>query len=354
MKTYETILSEMTERYRTLAGHLPEDASDIGIRMKILASQVWELWQRCEWMWKQLLPDTATGDYLEHHAATRALVRKPAVHATGSLTFSRAVAASYDTVIPKGTLCAIREGGRYQTTEEGIILAGEISCTIPAKAEEGGPQGNASVGTVTLLVSPPSGVTDVTNAVPFSGGADAESDDELRSRLLESYREISNGANAAFYYDEAMKIDGVRTCNVIPRMNGRGTVGVIVSGAEGDLPEGTIEALKAHLAAVREIGVDVTVRNATLLSQTVTIQIKPVEEDGYDRLEEEVRERIEAAFSGMQIGKPLLLGKLCGILAEIPELHNFKILAPTADQAADSDELIALGTLTVERLEVSV
>ena len=87
MKSYETILAEMAQRYRELSGHAPEDASDIGIRLKVLAAQVWELWQRCDWMWRQLLPDTATGDYLEYHAATRGLSRKPAVRAVGTLTF---------------------------------------------------------------------------------------------------------------------------------------------------------------------------------------------------------------------------------------------------------------------------
>ena len=354
MKSYETILVEMAQRYRELSGHAPEDASDIGIRLKVLAAQVWELWQRCDWMWRQLLPDTATGDYLEYHAATRGLTRKPAVRAVGTLTFSRAVQASYDTAIPAGTLCAIRGAGRYRTTEAGVIPAGSLSVTVAAEAEEGGEDGNASAGTVTLLVSPPAGITGVVNPGPFEGGADEESDDALRARLLASYQAISNGANAAFYYDEAMKVEGVGDCAVIPRMSGSGTVGVIVTGREGQLPEGTLQALEAHLDRVREIGVDVTVANATLLPQTVAIAIKPVEEDGYDALETAVETAVEAAFDGMRIGQPLLLGKLAGVLAGVPGLYNFAITAPAADQAADADERITLGTLTLSPLEVSV
>lgn len=52
----------------------------------------------------------------------------------------------------------------------------------------------------------------VENPEGFSGGQDAETDDELRSRLLESYHAVSNGSNAAYYRRLALAQDGWRRC----------------------------------------------------------------------------------------------------------------------------------------------
>ena len=42
--TYDEILQAMTEEFTGLAGFSPDGASDIGIRMKVLAAQLYELW----------------------------------------------------------------------------------------------------------------------------------------------------------------------------------------------------------------------------------------------------------------------------------------------------------------------
>ena len=50
----------------------------------------------------------------------------------------------------------------------------------------------------------PVGVSQVTNPEAFTGGADVEDDEALRARVLETFRRMPNGANAAFYEQEAL------------------------------------------------------------------------------------------------------------------------------------------------------
>ena len=40
MDTYDGILQRMREKYRVQTGHWPDDASDIGIRLKVLAGEL--------------------------------------------------------------------------------------------------------------------------------------------------------------------------------------------------------------------------------------------------------------------------------------------------------------------------
>ena len=55
----------------------------------------------------------------------------------------------------------------------------------------------------------------------------------LRRRLLESYREVSNGANAAYYHQAAFGRRGITPALVLPRWpSGAGTVEVVVTAGE--------------------------------------------------------------------------------------------------------------------------
>ena len=135
--------------------------------------------------------DARAADYLpadiRRGAGTRAL---------GSLRWTRAVATASAVVIPAGTLVS-RPGSDpsvvYVTTAPGEIPAlGTQSVRtdgppgdIPARARDVGAQGNAALDTVTLDLGPIPGADAVANPLPFTGGADVESDDAFRSRIVD-------------------------------------------------------------------------------------------------------------------------------------------------------------------------
>ena len=70
------------------------------------------------------------------------------------------------------------------------------------------------------MVTPVQGITGVTNPAAFAGGEDEEGDEELRRRLLESYRSISNGTNRAYYLKEALAFEGVASAAVLTGRRG--------------------------------------------------------------------------------------------------------------------------------------
>ena len=82
-------LEKMQKTYQNLAGMRADDASDIGIRFKILAELLEGVQENLDQIKQQSFPKTATGINLENHAAQRGLTRKPALVAAGEAEFKR-------------------------------------------------------------------------------------------------------------------------------------------------------------------------------------------------------------------------------------------------------------------------
>ena len=49
-ETYESILSRMQGRFQELAGFPADDASDIGIRLKVLAGELFSACPNLDWL----------------------------------------------------------------------------------------------------------------------------------------------------------------------------------------------------------------------------------------------------------------------------------------------------------------
>ena len=61
IQRYETILERMKETFRQEAGFEADDASDVGIRLKVLAGEVFSLLHSVDWLRRQVFPQTAQG-----------------------------------------------------------------------------------------------------------------------------------------------------------------------------------------------------------------------------------------------------------------------------------------------------
>lgn len=114
-----------------------------------------------------------------------------------------------DVTIPAGTVCMTAEEVRFATLTSTVLAAGTLQAEAPAEAVAGGAAGNVGPGEIQILTACPVAVTGCTNPAAFAGGSDAESDEELRERILESYRRLPNGANAAWYEQTALSYGGV-------------------------------------------------------------------------------------------------------------------------------------------------
>jgi len=351
MYSYDEILARMKEQFVSLAGYSPDDASDIGIRMKVLAGEVYSIYSAIDWLKMQTFAQSAQGDQLDLRAQERGVARKQPVAAEGTLVFQRSTPLWYNAGVPLGTVCSTSGDNpvRYITTQEGTLLQGQLSITVPAKAEQGGSSGNAQPGTITVLVTPPPAIESVRNAVAFTGGEDSESDSELRSRLMQSYASISNGTNAAFYRECALRYDGVHSVGVVSRENGAGTVGLYLGGKGGVPPDDVIAQVQSDLNQIREVNVTVHVAAAQAVPVNIELAVTPTANFGTDEAYAACRQAIQAYFEQLAVGESVILTALGVDIFATKKIKNYAFTSfVTTDRAMNRNQLAVCGTVTLK------
>ena len=350
MKTAEAIYDEMADQFAQETGMDLAGAGEMAVRLRALAAQVYGLYLESAWTRKQCFPQTATGEDLDRHAFLRGITRLPASRAAGTLRFSVQTAGTADLPIPQGTVCLTAGLVAFATTQDGVLAAGQTQVDLPAQAVEPGPGGNVPAGTVQTMSVAPVGIAACTNPSSFTGGRAAEGDEALRARVLATYRQLPNGANKAYYAQQALGVEGVTAVTVLPKARGLGTVDVVVTGPNGLPGEDLVDQVQAVLEAQREIAVDLQVRAPTAVTVNLVLSVQPQAGLLPGPVLARVEEAMETWFDGTMLGQDVLLAKIGQRLFQVEGVANYAIEGPSGDVSIDEDELPVLGTLSVEEM----
>ena len=350
MKEWTEIYEQMRGTFAQRAGFVPSEGCDSAVRLYALAAELQSLLMQADWVLDQSFPQTAQGTYLDYHAETRGITRGAAEKAAGVIRFAAADKVTAACPIEKGTVCMTAEGVRFETTEDAAIAVGSQWADVPAQAVEAGAGGNVIAGTVTLLSAMPVGVVQCTNPTAFSGGCDAESDETLRGRVLASYQRLPNGANAAYYEQEAMRYPGVAAAKAVGRARGIGTVNVVIATHAGVPDAALLAAVETDLQKKREIAVDVKVLAPTVETVAVTAALKAAPGYTFAEVKAGAQSARETLFTGGLLGKSVTTARLLTLLCGVEGVENVHLTAPAADVAVDATELPMLGTVTISEL----
>lgn len=185
---------------------------------------------------KAAFPQYAIDEDLDMHGVAEGVLRKPAAPAEVVLT----VTGTQGTYIPAGFRFATPTigdvpGVEFATNEDAIIPAsGTID--IPAIAVEAGTIGNVPAGTISLQSQPKDGISSVNNAEAASGGADIESNEDYRQRILEKKQRNPGSGSKYDYIRWAKEVSGVGNAYCIPEWMGAGTgtVKVLIVDVNGE------------------------------------------------------------------------------------------------------------------------
>ena len=346
----DELYNELMAAFAEATGMEAAGSGDLAARMYAVAAQLWGLYVQCDWVNRQCFPQTAQGEYLDLHAQLRGVERREATAAEGVLRFTVDAAGAADREIAAGTVCMTAGLTRFETIEAGTLEAGETSVDIRARALEAGSAGNVAAGTILQMAVAPVGVSRCTNPAAFTGGTDREDDETLRARVLETYRRLPNGANAAFYQQGALSFDEVAAAAVIPRPRGVGSVDVVVSTAAGAPSAELLEELEDYFEARREIAVDVQVRAPEMETVDVTVQVAAEEGQDAQAVQDAVEAALRGWFDGRRLGQSVLRAALGELVFHVEGVANYALTAPAADVAVEVDVLPRLGTLTVEAM----
>lgn len=348
-ETYEAILTRMTDTFTELAGFEPEAASDIGLRMKVLAGEIYALQSEMDWIRRQMFPHTATGESLDYHAQQRGLTRRKGHKATGMVVFRLEMPLEYSFTVPVGTICSTDDGAlRFVTTQEGRIEQGSTMAWVRCEAEDSGDIYNVAHGAVTTIVTYLSVGIRLNNSSGFSGGTEDEDDESLRQRLADSYRNTPNGANAAFYRDLAESVEGIQSANVYRDENNPGYVLVVLGGRGAAVSTDTCQQVLALLEQYAPLGISLVVVSTGL--QPINISVTITVQSGFDEDEvsAQVEERIRAFFLDMRVAETFYQAALGKAILETEGVANYHFASSVQDSTVNSGMMFSLDTLTVE------
>lgn len=330
MQTYDDILTRMVDKYTELSGFVPNNESDIMLRLKVLSGELYNTLTATEFVKKQMFANTASGEYLDKHGYDRGIIRKEARKATGKVTFSIVPVAENDIVIEKGTVVSTvdKRALQFETDEAVVLKKGTGAVTVGVTALEGGSEYNVLKDTVTVMVTPPFGVTSCTNALQFKGGTNRESDEDLRQRILDSYRDIPNSTNAVYYKRLAESVKGVYSASVVPRVRGVGTIDIYLSGTK-DSPINSqhIDEVQKLVDENRELNVDIEVLYSLPLEVSYTIDISVHDGYEFDDVKAELESRINNYVSKLGVSKPVLLSDISDVIYHTDGVKNYCLVA---------------------------
>ena len=164
---------------------------------------------------------TAQGEFLDYRAVEHGTSRYAATNAEVKARFND----------DDGNPVNVEVGDRFASIAESPIFYTVVKAnndgTAEMQAEEAGTSANSYIGQV-LPVTPNDNlawaeITEVT--IP---ARDEETDDHLRTRLLNSNSWVAYGGNVADYLDMTSKIHDVGATQVYPTWDGAGTVKLVI------------------------------------------------------------------------------------------------------------------------------
>lgn len=223
-----------------------------------------------DWVALQSNPFTATDEFLEAWAALKNIYRLAATQAgaetPGQITFP----ATGTNQIPIGTLITRGDGVQYVTTSLGTPSGSSVTVDAEAVADptgQTGAFGNCAVGTVMTLGTSIAGISSTGSVTAaFTGGADIELDDSLRSRMLFAYQNPPQGGAQTDYVEWAKDVGGVTRAWCNPNGFGAGTVVVYAmldssESAYNGFPQGTNGVATGEWRGIAATGDQLTIAN---------------------------------------------------------------------------------------------
>ncbi|MCK6442266.1 baseplate J/gp47 family protein [Elstera cyanobacteriorum] len=233
--------------------------NNLSVIAAVLAGGLHEVYGYLDGIAEAVLPDRATGDVLERHAAWRGLLRKPATPAAGTVLLTGISGA----VVPAGARLLRGDRAEY-AVEASALIGADGTGSVAVEALTLGAAGNAAPGTEVRFTSGVAGVASVASVGPLGlgGGAELETDESLRARLRARVQLAPHGGAAHDYIAWALEVPGVTRAwvRVIPPCQVRVLFTMDESYPDGiPLPQ-DVANVQAHIETRRPVTAMVIVK----------------------------------------------------------------------------------------------
>lgn len=323
-KTLQNFVDDMVAAWSASLGFAPTlQAGDaLYALMQTTAAQLIFLQAQVQLVNAVARAQTSTGADLDTFYAQFDFPRLPGQFAVGPAVFSNPAASAVTVSIPVGTIVQT-VGGAVQytliadtnqptydpTTNAYILPIGQTSLTATAQALVIGASYNVTVGQLAQIATPVPGINTVTNTVPITDGADAESDTAYRARFVQYLNSLSKATYGAI----VSAIQGVQQgieFNLQENIDNTGAAHpgefvAIIDDGTGSPPSSLINSVFAAVDAVRGFTITPQVVAVTVVHVAVVITIKLASGVSTQAVEAAVANAIIEAINGNDIGETL-------------------------------------------------
>lgn len=306
-------------------------------------------------IYKAMNIDTATGTDLDNVVAILGVMRKKPTYAEGTVVFGRSDAYDTNIAIQYAQMVSTRRRSSDGTTYEFVVIdedakleAGSLQATVNVRATEPGSI-YLPTGSITIMNTPIIGIEYVTNLVEFRGGAEGETDEELRQRAKQALAGLGKGTNVALR-SAILNVDGVIDAVVLDLNRGIGTADIVT--ITDKIPPSTALAneIDYTISITKSAGVDVRAIYPTINPQDIVITITDVtgitiSQNDIDNIGKTVLDYCDR----LSVGDTLIISQLERVIGNALNNDNVDVVVtkPSANITASSTQVIRCGTITI-------
>lgn len=306
-----------------------------------LGGSVYLLYGFLEEMARQGIPSLATGEFLTNWANTWKLTRNSATFAEGNITFT----GTNGTQIPAGTNIISENNITYKTKSTVNITSG--SAVVAAIALTAGSAGNLANASILSIINPIANVNTALTTTGIAGGGDIETDEALRTRLLQRIQNAPQGGSFTDYERWALEVAGVGAAWIIAGTDA-GTISVyIVTPDEDNLAPSTalVSQVQTYIDdfSRRPVTANVTVYAPTVVDQDFTVNLAPRTAE----IEAAVKANLEDLLKRERLpGGTILISKVREAVSTAAGENDNTVTSPTSNISLQTGEIAKLGTVT--------
>ncbi len=323
---------------RLLDGSPLRSRSVLSVLVYVWAGACHLMYGALQWYFSQFWIKTAEKEYLERKASTWGITRKAGARAVGQVTFSGSG------IVPAGSVLRNYSGLLF-TVDADVSVPG----TGVVTASETGSASNLERGETLTLVQAVAGVSGSAVVVSMTGGVDAETDDELRNRVLTALRNPPMGGSAADYVTWALEVPGVTRAWCYPLYLGLGTVGLsFVCDGQDDSPlpdEEMVRRVQEYIEERKPVTADVMVFAPRAVPVDIRLRIVP----DTSAVREAVKAELHDLFTReAEPGVTLLKSHIDEAVSITSGEEDHLLLEPAVNIVPASGELPVLRNVTFE------
>jgi uncharacterized phage protein gp47/JayE len=328
----------------------------------VMAGLAYSLYGYLDWISLEAVPFTATDEFLTAWAALVGIYQLDATAARGVAQFT----GSPGIPIPQGTALTRQDGTPYLSTADSGTDPITGVALVPMIAAVTGAITNCDPGTPIAPATPIVGLNSNGVTVGYTdGGADQETPDAFRSRMLARYAAPPHGGDAADYVEWATSVPGCTRAWINPQGYGPGSVVVypmfdVTRESSGGFPQGTDGCAVEETRGPSAAGDQALVADYLWTVQPVTSLVyvaapRPLPTDvallGLDPNTPEQQAAILASLQDMfqftaSVAGVIYPSDIYQAILSTPGVEHFSVAAPALPVVAGTGQLPVMGVLT--------